>query len=222
MKLLVLVVYSENLSVYSDHITAWRLYSNLDPNVDVYFMKLSQNHTSPILQDHIISIPGEESFRNMVYKFVSTLEILPYKNYDFILRTNMSSFWVFKNLFPVLETLPRTKLLAGEVNGNYVSGAGMIFTPDVCDILVQNKGAVVNYDFPDPFDDVILSFYLHKTHGIEYTQIYPRRYDIYLPENGTEQTIPDSTFHFRTKQENSKRQYEYDIMYSLWKRFYSS
>lgn len=220
MKLLVLIIYSENLPVYKEHLKAWRLYSKVDPNVDVYFMKLSTEHTTVSIEDDIVIIPGEESYRNMVYKFVSTLEHIPYKKYDYILRTNMSSFWVFKNLFLILESLPKEKLLAGEVNGNYVSGAGMIFTPDVCDLLVQNKEAVINFDLSDPFDDVILSFYLHKNHGIQYTQTYPRRYDIYLPENGSEEKITDTLFHFRVKQDDEHRMTEYSIMFNLWQRFY--
>ncbi len=221
MRVLVLIIYSEDLPSYLRNRDGWRLYSKKNPSFDVYFMKFSKDQQSVTIEGDMIYIPGEESLRNLSYKFITSLENIPFKSYNFILRTNISSFYVFHNLLPVLESLPKERLLAGEVNGNYVSGAGMIFSPDVCELLVQNKDAVVNYDFADPFDDVIISFYLHKTHGIEYTQTYPIRVNIELPQNGTESTIPMNAFHFRLKQGTpEERMQEYDIMMNLYKKFY--
>jgi hypothetical protein len=185
-------------------------------------MKFSKDHQSVTIEDDMIYMPGEESLRNLSYKFITSLENLSFKKYDFILRTNISSFYVFHNLLPVLESLPKERLLAGEVNGNYVSGAGMIFSPDVCELLIQNKDAVVHYDLSDPFDDVIMSFYLHKIHGIEFTQTYPIRQNIELPQNGLETTLPMNTFHFRLKQATPEgRMQEYEIMKNLYTRFYT-
>ncbi len=222
MKLLVLIIYSDNLPVYQDHLKVWRMYSRSSPSVDVYFMKLSKEHTQPTIDEDIIYIPGIESYQNLPYKFISALEILPFQNYDFILRTNMSSFWVFHNLFPVLEKQPREKLLAGELNGNYISGAGMIFTPDVCELLIKGKEQVYELRKDEPFDDVRISFFLHDTHSIQYTQLHPRRYDILVPENGLESKIPQDIFHFRVKQtvKDEDRVYELGIMENLYKRFY--
>ena len=221
MKVLTLIIYSEDQPVYKEHLKAWRLYSKSNPSFDVYFMICSNDYNKTTLVDDILYVPGEESFENMPYKFISALDYFNYKNYDFILRTNMSSFWIFHNLLSVLENLPRQNCLAGENGGNFISGAGMIFSPDVCDILVEHRGGV--YDTkPREGDDVRISQYLNVHHNIPYTQTFPKRYDIQFPENGTEEKIPPNIFHFRVKHETEKRYLEYGIMLNLYKRFYVS
>lgn len=221
MKVLTLIIYSEDLPVYKEHQKAWRLYSKSHPSFDVYFMICSPEYSKTTLIDDMLYVPGQENFGNMPYKFISALEFFDYKKYDFILRTNMSSFWVFDNLLPLLEVLPNEGLLAGESWGNFISGAGMIFTPDVCDILVENKQGV--YDTkPTEADDVRISQYLNEKHHIPYIQTFPKRHDIVFPEDGTEEKIPANVFHIRVKQELEKRHLEYGIMWNLYKRFYNS
>jgi hypothetical protein len=220
MRVLVLVIYSENLPVYKEHLKAWRLYTKANPSFDVYFMTFSSEVKEKTLIDDILYIPGEESFRNLPLKFISALEFFPYRNYDFILRTNMSSFWVFHNLLPVLESLPTDSLFAGECHGDFISGSGMFFTPDVCDILVKRKERIVSFRIFDVGDDVRISAYLAIHHDIHPTQLYPRCNYIVWPENGTESSIPETIFHFRLKQGDEYRKEEYGIMENLYKRFY--
>lgn len=221
MRLLVLVVYSEDLPVHKEHLKAWRLYLKNHSSCDVYFIISSTAYTKTTLIDDILYVPGEENFETMAYKFIGALDFFDYKSYDFILRTNMSSFWVFHNLFQVLEQLPKENVLAGEVWGNFVSGAGMLFTPDVCEILVYNRIGLSNFKTLAG-DDIRISQYLNFFHDIPYTQLYPKRYDIEFPEDGTEEKIPSDIFHFRVKHVPEKRYLEYGIMCNLYKRFYNS
>ncbi len=219
MKILVLIIYSKDNPVYDEHLKAWRHYSKSNPSFEVYFMIHSNEISKPELRDDILYLPGEENFATMPFKFISSLHYFDYKKYDFILRTNMSSFYVFHNLLPVLEKLPKEKVMAGENGGNFISGAGMIFSPDVCEILVNYGGGIHDIK-PNEADDVRISQYLNVHHQIPYTQTYPKRYDIKHPENGTEEKIPSDVFHLRVKQETGERHYEYNIMMNLYKRFY--
>ncbi len=220
MRLLVLVIYSEDNPLYKEHLRVWRLYSKKNASVDVYFMTLSPNVTEKILVNDILIIPGEESFKNLPYKFISALEYFPYQDYDYILRTNMSSFWVFHNLLSVLETLPREELLAGQTDGSFVSGAGMLFTPDVCHILVRFKERIFSFRPRDLGDDVRLSYYLRIHHEIECTQLNPNTYHLWYPNTGLEDSIPKNIFHFRLKQNDEHRNKEYEMMMNLFNRFY--
>lgn len=222
MRLLTLVIYSENNPLYKEHLSVWRLYSKSSPFVDVYFMILSPTISEIRLEDDILLIPGEESYTNLPYKFISALEYLPFKNYDFILRTNISSFWVFHNLLPVLEKLPKQEVLAGETDGSFVSGAGMLFSPDVCELLVKFKNRITTFHPRDPGDDVRLSYYLNLHHDIQFTQLIPHRYHLWYPETGLEDAIPNNIFHFRLKQNDEHRDKEYQLMINLFHRFYTS
>lgn len=222
MRVLTLVLYSEDLPVYKEHLKAWRMYSKSNSSFDVFFIISSSTCTKTKLIDDILYVSGEENLQTMTNKFISALDYFEYQNYDFILRTNMSSFWVFQNLIPVLEKLPRENLLAGEICENYfVSGAGMIFSPDVCDFLRYNRIALFQFA-SDILDDVKISIFLRTFYDITYTQIYPRRYDINVPDDGKEEKIPHDTFHFRVKQPTEKRYLEFEIMNNLYKRFYNN
>lgn len=220
MKVLVLVIYSNDLPVYENNLKGWRLYSKSNPSFDVYFMIHSKEVDKPELRDDILYLPGEENFATMPFKFTKSLEYFNYQKYDFVLRPNMSSFYVFHNLLPVLEALPKENLLAGECWGNFISGAGMIFSRDVCEILATYGEAIHKFK-PFEGDDIRISQYLHFFHEIPYTQTQPKRYDVVDGENGTEEKIPSDVFHIRVKQLPEKRCLEYDIMYNLYKRFYT-
>jgi hypothetical protein len=63
--------------------------------------------------------------------------------FDYIIRTNLSSFYVFSRLFKFLTTLPTEKCYCGvqgqEDNWTFASGSGFILSPDLVKLLVQHK-----------------------------------------------------------------------------------
>jgi hypothetical protein len=222
MRVLVLVIYSENNPLYKEHLDGWRLYSKKNSDVDVFFMVLQSDITEKKLDDDILYIPGEESYQNLPYKFISALEYFDYKTYDYILRTNISSFWVFPNLIKVLETMPRKNLFAGKTDGSFVSGAGMLFTPDVCNILVKYKKRLFAFRPLSELDDIRISYYLNLHHEIECTPLYPTMYHLWYPNTGFEENIPTTIFHFRLKQNDEHRDKESQLMRNLVQRFYEN
>ena len=74
MKVLVLVIYSENDPVYKKHLECWRLYSKSHPSFDVFFITLSENIESIVLKDDILYIPGKEVFDNLAYKTIKAFQ----------------------------------------------------------------------------------------------------------------------------------------------------
>lgn len=72
---------------------------------------------------------------SLACKHISTIE------YDYCIRTNLSALFNAKALDNVLRTLPQTKCYAGIVHNNhgyrFVSGAGMILSPDVVVLLAS-------------------------------------------------------------------------------------
>jgi hypothetical protein len=92
-----------------------------------------------------------EGFGGLIPTTISAFEhILNNQSFDFILRTNVSSYWNMSQLRRTLANLPSTNVFAGVtgpahsgISGKfkstrYVSGAGMIISRDVATKLVEN------------------------------------------------------------------------------------
>lgn len=222
IRTLVIVIYSENEPVYKEHLEAWRLYSKRDPRFSVYFVTLSPKVTEMTLQEDILYVPGEEQGITQIhYKTVKAFEFFEPMKYDFILRTNMSSFWYFPNLLPVLQTMPKERYLTSELIGDFTSGAGFILTPDLCYFLIGHLHLLNNFA-PEWADDARISYFLRLGCNIHAQQLLPKRFDVPTPftvESLSE--IPPETFHFRVKQLESRlRLTEPDIMRLLYHKLY--
>ena len=102
-----------------------------------YFIKFDTVDTITLEGDTLL-IPGIESYEGIITKTLDALEyFLQRDSYDFIIRTNISSIWDYPRLITHLSTLPSSGVYSGLCGGsrgsmNFVSGSGIIFTPDVC------------------------------------------------------------------------------------------
>ncbi len=85
----------------------------------------------------------------IIYKTMAAFEyFLPriQREFDFVIRSNLSSFYVFPRLLSYLETLPRSKCYSGGFTTpgiQIASGSGMILSPDVIEILCQSRGSLM-------------------------------------------------------------------------------
>jgi hypothetical protein len=62
--------------------------------------------------------------------------------FDFLIRTNLSSYWNRENTVALLRELPLTGTYAGPLRSrsfNYVEGDAMIFSSDVTDLMLENR-----------------------------------------------------------------------------------
>ena len=85
-------------------------------------------------------------------------------DFDFLVRTNESTYWNLDNLNELLSKLPLNKVYAGYLERreypkvNFISGSGMIFSKDVVDLLITNH----NHIESDFIDDVSIGRFLNK------------------------------------------------------------
>jgi hypothetical protein len=83
-------------------------------------------------------------------------------NYDYIIRTNLSSYWNLEATINLVNKLPREGVFAGpiqEVNGlQWVEGDAIIFSKDVIQKLLQNRGLIDSRII----DDVSIALTLKK------------------------------------------------------------
>jgi len=137
------------------------------PAISSYFVTYGPV-SEPTLDGDMFIVPGIECYHDITQKTITALEyFLERTSYDFVIRSNMSSVWDFKLLVQRLETLPRTDLYYGEFLHDFwdvshldlvgfsvawVSGSGIIFTPDVCRKLIEHKQVAISFHIVDDVD----------------------------------------------------------------------
>ena len=186
IKLLVLIIASSDRPLYGELEKLWRSYMHLDPeHVKAYFLKadptLSVDHQ--IIGDVCWSKSEATVKPGILRKTLTSMEaLLPriVKEYDYVLRTNLSSVYHFPRLLKFLQQLPRNRCYYGYVH--YISkelvdleqipvsnafslaeGSGYILSPDVVSLLVEHKEEI--WDKTWHFDDLVFGELLHR-HGI--------------------------------------------------------
>lgn len=206
IKVLVLIITSDDLPVYTELQNIWRSYMHRDrEHVEAYFIRGNPNlaYEYEIEEEIIWSRCQECLIPGILNKTIISLEaLLPRikSEFDYVLRTNLSSFYVFPRLLEFLRQCPRTNFYGGSPIGQhdiYIgSGSGFLMTPDIAELLVKNKQHFINN--ASTYDDVIMGKFL-KGRGVR-LQTHPRM-DCYTMKDWNRQkdNIPDSMFHFRIK-----------------------
>jgi hypothetical protein len=202
MKLLVLVISGGLEPVFTQLKEQLRL--NTHPCVKTVFTEYSPNVNEMTLVDDTLILPGTESFEGITRKTIDAIEyFLSDTSFTHVIRTNLSSFWIFPRLIDYLETREKTELftgILGDIGINaFVSGAGMIMSRDVAEVLVGNKGKGSVYTYALQ-DDVAISYGLRDL-DFKLTPI-KSRLDLLTPYTFdiTKNCIPIDVFHIRLKQ----------------------
>jgi hypothetical protein len=163
MKILVLVITSDNEPRYIELQKLWKSYMHYDPDhVESYFIRADPNLavSCKIEEDDIWSRAKECHIPGIIEKTVHSLEyLLPrLKEFDFVIRTNLSSFYIFPRLLKFLETLPKKQCYAGPVaweNATLVSGCGIILSSDIAEFIANQRFRLFIQKNSD-YDDVVL------------------------------------------------------------------
>lgn len=194
MKILMLIISSRTQSVYDQHKQVWKSYMKTHSDIECYFIEYLPTIFVPTLTSDTLYLRGTESYKNITRKTIQSLEyFLQRKQYDYVVRTNLSSVWKFPKLIDYLQTAPRAKFYGGVICSNhpplkYISGAGILLSIDVCVILLQQKGIAYQYN---EIDDVDIGV------ALSYTEIVPSavpRVDIH-----TDEDIQVNGFHYRVR-----------------------
>lgn len=206
-KILVLILASDDQPVYTKLQQVWRSYMHLDPeHIEAYFMKSNPDLEvdCEIVDDTIWVKAKENVIPGLLYKTIKSMELLQprLEEFDYVLRTNISSFYVFPRLLTFAQTLPKEKCYCGYVGCCsicFASGAGFMLSPDLVNILLERRDQI---DF-NTIDDVSLGCFFDKLH-IPITSA--SRCDFLSLQswlNGKDR-IPLTSFHFRTKHVNPR------------------
>jgi hypothetical protein len=144
-------------------------------------------------KDLYLKCPHEADMNN--YRFKLALDYLYDSNdprYDYIFRTNASSYVDKKRLKEWLMDKPRTNFYCGIDGGGFASGCGFALSTDLVNILRTID------DYPTTSEDCLIGVYLERA-GIKVTP-GAQRHDYYF----TGGEIP-LTYHYRCKSDTEDR-----------------
>jgi hypothetical protein len=164
MRILCLILASDNAPEYIQFQSLWRKILHIDPNVDCYFYKGHPNLTQDsFLEDNTIWIKVPETLETVYEKTLKAFEfcIPMLDKYDFIYRSNLSTFVSFEHLISFCEDLPKFNCCAAVIGGlppadekryslnskfTFPGGNGFILSPDLVKRLVVEKIPLVEQD----------------------------------------------------------------------------
>lgn len=182
----------------------WKRYMNTDTNIQCFFIRFEPNLLEDILiHNDTLYFKGNESFYPGILD--KTIRAMKYccenYNFDFLVRTNLSSFWVFENYNKYISTLGKEKVANGIIGnceyGSFMSGCGFILSKDVVEFMCNN---MVIKDLPNVYDDVAIGVFLNKNN---ITLSFGTRGDLWnIPREKVIETIMEQKsnyYHYRVK-----------------------
>ena len=223
MKLLVLIMGSRELMY--PHLSENGVFATWGklhiPNVEIYTYYGEYNKQE--IRGHNIHLLKND--KDCTGKTIEAFEFaLKYFEFNYILRTTVSTFVRLDILYKHLNNAPRVKYFSGYLVGNnpesqFISGNNMIFSKDLIEDMIINKSYFL--DKNSFTDDCVISHYIIWDKKIEVYENFSR------PEfsgsidvlKGTPKNVLENHIFFRCKtgydrmQDVEKLKYLYDIFY---------
>lgn len=184
---------------YAAHRRIWQECLDRSPEVDGYFL-YSDPRQAPahVIEGRRFTVRGDESHGTILKKTLKAIEVL-LDDHDYVIRTNISSLYDFALLLRRLD-LPKENLYTGHlVNGQHVTGSGMIFSRDVAKKLLLPVSFAL-----DPWDDIAI-WQILSACGIRARHEEAFIYDY---AKGPEQLLIGQHIHYRLRDYNDPQRVE--------------
>jgi hypothetical protein len=196
-----LVLASDTDEYYIQLQAFWRRYMNSSPDIDCYFYKGDPTMSEEArldAQSNILYLKINECMENVCEKTKRAFAFFApnFHRYDFIYRTNLSSFIIFDRYIKYCNTISAREDFCSAVIGDAVckfpSGSGYTISPNLALRFTEGE-----YDDAGFIDDVSLGACLQQW-GIP---IHPaKRLEFHIAEDKLTNNIDDdSIYHYRIK-----------------------
>lgn len=161
-------------------------YLKLFTNIKFFFVEFKDNDC---IIDNNIYIKGVESINpGMIIKTCKAIDWINNNyDYDFLLRTNLSTFLNLNAIFKFIECLPKDNIYAGFSFSGFVTGTGIFMAKPTTQILIDNYQ---NFNINNIHEDVLISQCMHKFNVPYYNPIHTFKWglilnhrDVYISEN---------------------------------------
>ncbi len=228
-RLLILILASDQSPTYRELQNVWRTYMHSNPTqIKAYFLKGDPELSSTIeIRDDTIWSKTQEGLiqesAGIINKTILSLEaLLPRcQEFDYVLRTNLSSFYIFPRLLEFLKTLPKQGCYAGSPlwpKSQMASGSGFILSMDLVQMLVKEKGQFLGNRSVE--DDLLIGRFFHQQHIPLHA--HERMDFLNLHDwNQSKEKIPSHIFQIRIKTpEQNRLIHDSYIQYKLLHQFY--
>ena len=206
MKVLILVLSVDDHSIYSEFNKAQlETWDSIDVDgIETYYY-YGGNDKNDIIDNKIL-LSLDETLYNCGSKTLMCFDMIKEMEFDYIFRTNSSSYVDKKLLKEYLVDKPKTNYYSGII-GNYEgikfsSGSGYFLSRDLFNLVLENKKKW-NHEY---IDDVALGLLLH---GLNIPPTLTLRYDV------TSDNIPLKYFHYRLKLDGIDRNVDINNMYEI-------
>jgi|688.fasta_scaffold109539_3 hypothetical protein len=175
-----------------------KIYFDMFKNdIKFFFIEYNKDISEDVLEvGDFIYVKGLEDpmVPNMLIKNVKAINYINSKyNYDYIIRSNLSTFWNIPVLFSLYNNIPRNNLFGGHyIFNSFITGTGIIISKNIVPILLKI----------DPMsgdnDDVAISHFMKSKNirifHLEKSNHYKMNYQI-LDENVTDINSPHHKNH---------------------------
>jgi hypothetical protein len=219
VKIIVLIIDSDTEPVYAYNRAVWRSYRASDPDIRAFFIRMDESAPEEgELRGDTLFFKGKEGFiPAILQKTVAAFEYaVSHLSFDFILRTNLSSFYILPEFKKMADTLPRNRYYGGVIghcnNTHYASGAGFVMSKDTVQTLIENKQRLPYHII----DDVAIGSLMTS---LGYAPLALTRYDLcanQLPPF----VIPSNMYHIRVKNERNRLSHDRACMKYLLDHYY--
>lgn len=179
--------------------------SSTHPNIDILFIHSLNNINESHRNGSNLYVKGNEGLFNIGHK---TLDAFKYCvnniEFDYIYRTNLSSYIDQNELYNHVSELPTTNIYKGAIgvhNGiKFASGSGYLISKDLVEYVINNEQY---WDHESLIDDVSIAQVLARNNT--YPQ-HTNRIDILTDDalNTFDATKINKCFHFRCKSDTDR------------------
>ncbi len=141
----------------------WEQYHDCNPNIKVYYV-YGQTTVESTPYNLIFNQVKENNYPGMITKTLLAMDFINHNmEYDFLIRTNLSTFWNFSALVNRLDSLPKEKCLTGTIiprsmveqmtggkNLNktmpdtYIAGYDMVMSRDIVSSILPYSQSIIN------------------------------------------------------------------------------
>jgi hypothetical protein len=234
-----LIIATHNTEYFKNARKVWKLYMNLFSHIKCFFVygKCIESLDNKDSNDLIFSDVEENNKFSQIQKSLLAMKYIACNyTYDYIIRTNLSTFWNFNLIENLLQKCPKYMCYAGGhdlspfflinpykiITSHIYSGVCIILTSDIIELFFNNLYKF-NFELPDDIslglfisDDINYNNYtLHNYVNIE-------NYTL-LDENIIDKLIinkRDNTIFYRVKNMNNREHTDLMIYIKLLKEIY--
>jgi len=158
-KAIILVLASDNNPLYKEFRKIYQEYLDIDPEIKVFLVYGNQFSVEKQSYDLVYDDIPENYYPGMILKTIRALEDIDNNfDYDFLVRTNLSTFWDIPKLKERLDRQPKKNCLTGSLrrcryknktSPDYIGGINLVLSRDLVKKLIDYKDEVSSWDLPE-------------------------------------------------------------------------